>query len=174
MFDNLYQRIRKCKNNDKEELSSLINEFDRVISKYSRKLAYEDAKHDMIIEFIQIINKIPIDDIKFKKDEKYIMSYITTSLKNNFLKLKSKHYKYSELKILDELDLILEGEDDENINDCIVYDYFKALSTKERKVVEEIVFNCKSIKEISEYLHISRQAVNKIKIKAFDKLRKGI
>lgn len=170
MLTNLYERIKGYRNENKEELNYLLDKFDLLINKYAKKLNYEDAKQDMILEFIKIIQKIPIENNEFKYN-KYVIGYITTALKNNYILLSKKRSKYQEFEIFSNLIIELSGENDKNISKCIVDDYLRYLSNKESNIIIELVIKGKTASQLAEEYNISRQAINQTKIRALDKLR---
>ena len=56
----------------------------------------------------------------------------------------------------------------------LLYDMFKNLTKKERQVIEYKFLVGKSDSEIGEMLNISRQAINKTKNRALNKLKEFI
>ena len=53
MFKKCYQSILDVKNGNKEGLLELLKQFKSLLNKYSRKLGYEDAFHDLQLSFIE-------------------------------------------------------------------------------------------------------------------------
>lgn len=59
-------------------------------------------------------------------------------------------------------------------SELLLYDMFKNLTKKERQVIEYKFLVGKSDSEIGEMLNISRQAINKTKNRALNKLKEFI
>ena len=59
-------------------------------------------------------------------------------------------------------------------SELLIYDMFKNLTKKERQVIEYKFLVGKSDSEIGEMLNISRQAINKTKNRALNKLKEFI
>lgn len=90
MNEEIYLLIHQYKNNkDDNSLLTLLDIFRPLIKKYSRKLNYDGAESDLIIYFIELLNKMPLNSSMNKN--KYILSYINISIKNHYIKL-SKYY----------------------------------------------------------------------------------
>ena len=128
-----YELVKKSQLKNKNALMSLIETFDPLLNKYSNKLNYDGAKSDLIIEFIKIINKIPINIIN--KEVPLNLNLIT---------------KYEQTNLNLEDKLILESA-------------LLNLSKYQRKVIVEKFIKDKSEVEITKQLGISRQTINKTK-----------
>jgi len=50
---------RNAKYGDRDAALKMIQQFQPLLQKYSRKLGYEDAYNDLILFFIELISKIP-------------------------------------------------------------------------------------------------------------------
>lgn len=48
----LFNSIQSAQNGDQNEMLYLISRFQSVICKYGRKLAYEDANDDLLVDFV--------------------------------------------------------------------------------------------------------------------------
>jgi len=103
-MDNLYELIIKCKNNDNESFEIICKKFEPLILKYSRLLNYEDAYCELKDRFILCIYKMPIEENSFKNNETTILSYIKTTIKNEYINLNKRYektvknqYSYEEL-----------------------------------------------------------------------------
>lgn len=58
MENNLNKLISEAQRGNKDSYIILINQFNPIIKKYSRKLGYDRADTDLIIWLIKTINKI--------------------------------------------------------------------------------------------------------------------
>ncbi|PWE85254.1 hypothetical protein LG34_17060 [Eubacterium ramulus] len=173
----LYKIVVDAKNGDQDAKMKLINKFMPVIRKCSRKLYSEDAENEMILFILELIPKIPDNLLRPENDGK-IVNYISISVKN--------HYSYCIRKKMQEKDKIpfsdlseeqlhlLENElsTNDEMNKLIQDDLDISLSEKEYKVIVMFYFEQYSIAEIAEEFNVSRQAVNQMRCRAINKLRK--
>ena len=60
----LIDLIRSAQKDDEHAMLQLINRFDKLFQKYGRKLRYEDAKNDLIVDFIELIKTFDFEKIK--------------------------------------------------------------------------------------------------------------
>ncbi|MEA5268942.1 sigma-70 family RNA polymerase sigma factor [Clostridium perfringens] len=167
---NLNERIKKYRENDPNELESLINDFDPLISKYGNKLKDEDGKQDMIVEFIKILNKMPIKNEKFIEN-KYVIAYIQTALKNNYIVLNKKRNKIKEREFYTDLSIEFNSYYDYNLDNCIIKDCLKKLSSIESDIIENIFIKGISVTDLAKEYKISRQTINQTKLRALNKLK---
>ena len=63
----LYNLLVRAQRGDKESCYVILEKFERLTKKYSRKLAYEDAEQDVICYFIELIYTFPLE--KFREDD---------------------------------------------------------------------------------------------------------
>ena len=85
--------IVKAKENDKSSMLALCQKFEPLLKKYCWLLSYEDAYNDLMETFLHTIMKIPIEKKQFYED-KYILSYIKTSIYHEFIRLNKKQEEY--------------------------------------------------------------------------------
>lgn len=71
----LYDLLKRAKNNDKEAAYEIIKDFNPTLKKLSRSLYHEEAETDLIIELLKLIQSI--DMKKFENsNHKQIAKYI--------------------------------------------------------------------------------------------------
>lgn len=170
MKNQLFSLILMSKEGDRESVLKIIEKFNPIINKYTRILNYdEDCKEDLIVELIEIINKIPTEKLK---SDKYIVSYISTSLRNKYIHISQKRNKIS-AKEVGEIEFNLIKDENFNIDDKLILNsMLELLTPMERKVIENKYVNGLRDVEIANLSHISRQAVNQSKKRALNKLKK--
>ncbi|EJO5349323.1 sigma-70 family RNA polymerase sigma factor [Clostridium botulinum] len=168
MKTNLYNYVKAAKLKDKSSMEYLIEKFQPLINKYAYKLIEsEDGKSELTLNFIKLINKIPLYKECFKKD-KYIISYIRISLKRKYIYLYKKQKKL-ELKQSYLEENIKYFLDNSNI---IFYDLIKNLNSKEKYIlVKKYIYNF-NYSEIGKSLKISRQNVYITEKRALNKIFK--
>ena len=163
---NLYDCIVKAKNNDKESMLALCKKFDPLLKKYTKALAYEDAYNDLQEAFLYTIKKIPIELEQFCQD-KYILSYIKSSIRHKFIYLNKKDEEYeNHVCFLSEKTLfktiLVDNSSNYSIRDIMLLtDIEHLLTEKEWKLFVLKILKGYSDSDIAAMLHISRQAVNK-------------
>lgn len=175
MNEEIYLLIHQYKNNkDDNSLLTLLDIFRPLIKKYSRKLNYDGAESDLIIYFIELLNKMPLNSSMNKN--KYILSYINISIKNHYIKL-SKYYhqifdKETELNLEITSDILTNNNPYSNLENKLLLNLaLSILPYNQKKIIIDKFFNEKSDVQISGELNISRQAVNKTKNKALNNMR---
>ncbi len=175
----IYFEIYEAQKGDNSCMLVLIEKFRPLIHKYSRKLSYEDAENDLICFFVEIIKKFPL--YKFKEEnEGGLVSYIIISLKNKYVFL---------LKELRKSNLIINfsnlSEEQLYAIECstAICDSFSdlffimlkdILSENEHNIIKLVYQYGYTSAEIAKKDNISRQAVNQIKIKAINKIKKSL
>lgn len=174
MADRFYEIVKKSQHGDKEAMLSMINTFKPLIKKYSYYLNYDGANSDLIIAFIEIIRKMPINEDVNLKYDKFIVGYISSAIKNRYIYLSKKNYQIclneTELK----LGLVSIGVNIKFEDKIFIGEVLDKLSEIQRRVlVLKFVKNYSDV-DISKILNISRQSVNRAKNRALKNIRKYI
>lgn len=146
----------------------LINQFRPIIMKYSYllRLELDDAISDLTVELIRIINEFPGRQ-EFISDF-YILSYIKKAVRHAYIALSKKQTKNDFINSR-EFAYFEQGYEPENT--LWLEDMFLVLTDCQKKVITlRYIYDYSDI-EIAKSLNISRQAVNQIKNRAFQKLK---
>lgn len=143
-------------------MMKIINKFNPLIKKYSRKLNYDGADTDLIITFIETVYKMPLTN----SNDSCIVNYINKSITNKYIFLSkvNAQIKHSE-KALELYNL----EDKNNIyieDSILIRSSLDKLSNIEKKILIEEYIKDYAETKIAKELKVSRQAVNKTKNKA--------
>lgn len=165
MENDIYNIIIKARNREPGFIEEVIKQFDIQINKYARLLEGEDTKQDMIIYLINVIDKIPISGNNFN-NEKAIFSYISKSLRNQYIYLSKKKDVYSKFEMKIDIELV----DKEINNEIILLDIFEKLTSKEEYIMKLIYIYGFSVSELAKSMKITRQAVNQCKKRALKKI----
>ncbi len=165
MDERLYNLIVLSKNNNCSCLETLLDKFDKLISKYARLLDYEDAKQDLILHFIKTVKSMKLNNSM--NSDPILVSYLHKTLKNEYIRLSKAKAKYSFSEL--NLDIITDSEEME-------FDYFdelfdKYLTNKESNILTLLFKKRYTVTEVSKAMNISRQAVNQCKNRSLLKLR---
>lgn len=165
----LYPLISKYQKGDTTVFDTIYNVFEHLIIYYNRHLSFDDALQELNVFLVELLYQVPLD--KFVPDESIsLKKYIATSIRNKYIALsKQKQMQdslfveycegiaaysapFEDKLILSEVLLLLT----EKQNQVIVYKYFYGYSDS----------------EISAHLHISRQAVNRLKTRGLLELKR--
>ncbi len=165
----IYGDIIQAKLRAGDSLERLILCFKPQIDKYSRLLKGEDTRQELIIYLIKVIDTIPVNKNIIWHD-KSILSYISKSIKNEYIKISKRENSINRNKV--ELDLCNELESEYFEEDFSFIELFKELTEKEIYIIKLIYIYGFSVTEIAQTMEITRQAVNKSKNRALKKLKK--
>ncbi len=172
----LFNLIQKAQVN-MNDILDLITLFDPLIKKYGYLLGYDDAYNDMRLQFIEIIIKIDLENMKSLSDGSLIV-YINKSLRNEYINKSKKQseYKYRNRFISDvsEQEAAVLQRYMSATDSYFELEYksiYSSLTQTEFETVLLIYYYGFTVSEIARCKHISRQAVNQLKNKAIQKLR---
>lgn len=161
---------------EEEACVELLNRFDKLLRKYSRRLKYEDSYEDLRLFFIELIMRLKDSPI-VEKGDGYLVKYISVSLNHHYIFLSKNSGKFPMLFS----DI---SEEQRNHLECIsaqeiehgLSDYFPVkdlLSEREINILDMHYIQGYSISEIANHFQISRQAINQAKIVAVNKIKKA-
>lgn len=170
---NYYEYIEKCKKKDKTALAYMANKFKPLIRKYSYLLNYNDAEQDLWLALIEVLEQMPLEKIAKGNSEPYILGYIKTSIKNKYIYLSKRKYLNSfnqELNddICSHNPKLISSDIESSI---FLQDSLKHLTEQQKKIITlKYVYGYSDI-EISKMLNKTRQSVNKVKLRALQRLQ---
>jgi len=176
----LVDKIRSAQEGNQEAQERLLLKFNPLIIKYSRKLFWEDAYQDLILDFIELIHHLPLDTLRSTEDG-HLVNYIARSIRHAYIK-QLNHY-FNQPKVTTSTDDATEAmklhsmsyEDRrEAVAFCDLLDGCPALTEMERNILTDLYYWGYSSAEIARKQGTSRQNVNQIKHRALKKMRKSI
>jgi len=169
--------IIEFQSGNSDSILRLINKFLPLLKKYSRKLSYEDAYDDLLVDFIEIICDMKIEKMR-NTEEGSIVTYICTSIHSSYIKrlkqllMQKKVVPFAGLSE-SELYYVTGLISTEDFHNDFYFDLLKEYITpSEYTVIKMLYYYGYSISDIANYLKISRQAVNQMKIRSLEKLKK--
>lgn len=169
-MEKLFDLIQDYKANNLDTFVDIVEKFDPLLNKYQRNSCCEDIKYDLILFMSILLDKIPLENELFKQ-EKYIISYIHRSLKNQYILLNKTQSKVCRSEIpLD--DKFMEYSHENFNSDIIFYDMISTLTKLEKKIIMEIYMFDSTESEVARIQNVSRQAIHKTHKNALRKLRK--
>ena len=174
----LWKLVYNSKYGDKRAVEKLYYMFLPLLKKYSQKIGEEDALSELTLNFLQMLRKIPIENDNFKEDDKYILSYINTSVKNSYIQLNSQKERYlnNNIFVLD---------DDEYVGECkkinvefvtislICGEIERLLSRNDYQIVMMKYAEGRTEEDIAKMYGVSKQAINK-RLKKSREIIKGL
>lgn len=174
----LYDQIALAQNGDKSVMLALIEQFNPLITKYSKRLNTEDAFEDMRLVFIELVMGLKLDMLRSHSDG-VIVSYITKTIRTKYI-AKNKRNEMEECTVYwDDLDELFQRKfEPNNPLFSAEEDFVRAISPgvlneKELDIITMVYLYGYSAAEIARRKKITRQAVNQIKLKALRKLNKS-
>lgn len=175
----LIDLIRSAQKDDEHAMLQLINRFDKLFQKYGRKLRYEDAKNDLIVDFIELIKTFDFEKINNTSDGA-IVNFLVKSTYRFYLKHLEIFMNKSNMEVplcdLDSsqvqiLERCLAMQDSLSVSELFPKN---VLTLKEQKILIAIYQEGRSVSDVAAFLHVSRQNINQIKKRAESKIRKKL
>ncbi len=173
----MYDLIYEAQRDDKNAMMELITRFQPLLRKYARKLGYEDAYEDTVLYFIQLVKSINLDRLKSQKDE-VMVSYINVSIRNFYNKKIVKFIESKKEIMLSDLTqeqlyyVEVQSAKQDKTNIFIEFALQNLLNENERQLIQLVYVEGYSTTEVARMWMKSRQAVNQIKLRALNKLKK--
>lgn len=160
----LKNKVKNFKAGNKAEFSGIFAEFERLIHFYTNRVGLEDTFQELTLALIEVL--ADCNPARFASDEA-LRRYIAVCIRNRYI-LFSKHCCFSDrsLEDCDPADCDTEKAETQFLEDAL-----ERLSDKQRLVVVYKYLYGYSDEEISAFLRITRQAVNRLKIRAMEQLR---
>ena len=175
LYANLLEGVQM---RDEQSVTDLLLQFEPAIKNLSSTLHYEEAKTDLIIVFLELVNGIDIQRFR-AANNKQIASYIHKHLKNRALNLLRKHKAtcklYAKLDVELDLDRLVEPNTPDMESRIFISELFKSLAPRQREaLVRKVVYGFFD-NEIAEQLGgITKRAANRLIIRALRNLRKKL
>ena len=176
MLSNLVEKAQK---GDDNAMMELINQFSFLFKKYARKLNYEDAYEDIRLYFIELIKSMNLKKLQCLEDG-VIVSYINVSIKNFYNKkirkilVAQKEIVLSELTEEQEYYVEVQSAKEDERDIFMELGMNNLLNENECKVIYLIYLEGYTTTEIARATHKSKQAVNQLKHRALDKIKRTL
>lgn len=173
--------LQDAKSGDKDAMEQLIQKFSGLLCMYARKLNYEDALNDMILQFIEVVCRMNMDKMSIQS-EGAIIKYICRAVENEYRHILTKYVIPSKeekpMSALEDgqaaaLEAHMQAPEDDSLDfTLLVSDSF--LTDYQRVVLWGIFYYGYSASEIASRTKTSRQAVNQAKKRALEKLKRNL
>ena len=174
--------IKKAQRGEKSAMEELLNRFQPLFLKYGFKFGSEDVVQELKLFFLKMIIQMKLSSLR-NTDDPTLIKYIQRSLSRKQIALSKAQYRLSEreIPILDyhehlssKLEKLLSINDIYFESEKIFALLNEHLTQAEQKVLIHIILKDETVSTTAIQLGISRQAVNRTKLRAFKKLRKAL
>lgn len=161
--------------NEDECFLEVLNELKNKIDYLSYKLNYPEANTDLIISLLKVFRSL--DKSKFHKNID-LLNYLKKCLNNSAIKLYYSQKKYNDIfTYYPEPENLIATDysfNDLEFSDIFFYDLLSCLNHKEKNIIFKKFKLQLSDAEIAKQTAVSRQAINKSKRIALEKLKKNL
>ena len=177
MESSLYSCIQAIQDGDKEQALALLEKFSPLLKKYAFFMQSEDALPDFQCFLLSFAKKSQLIELTIRTDDA-IISYINKAIYHHYIALsKAKRHQLPTVSIeiqtdYDPLQFDTAFSESDTYNTLLLLDLKRALSTEEYPIIYDHYFRQYSIQEIATRDNKSRQAINKSKKIALEKLRR--
>lgn len=156
----------------------LLERFDKLLKKYSRKLSLEDSYEELRLFFFKIVNKMNRQNLCCHSDGQAV-NYIALSIKNYYIALSAKNKREAHTCFSDMTDEQIAFVDslpatNEQLKIKKNFPSIPPLTDKEINVLIMLFELGYSVHETADILNTSRQAVNQTKLRAINKIREAL
>lgn len=166
----LHDEILSIQNKNADELLSILEKFKPLVQKHKRKLNYEESETDLTIALIEILFSLDLNKFASYTDGA-IVTFICNSMCNKSIDLFRKYIVKKKDEIELNFDIIGDSIEESIVDRVFITQLLNKLSDKQKFIIIEKYFKCRSEAEIAKNLKISRQAVNKSKNESLKILR---
>lgn len=80
-YINIYKLVYYAQKKDEDAVMFLLDKFHPLIRKYGRYLNYEDAEDDLKVDFIMLVFKINLKNLRCTTNQ-YLLAYINKAVKS--------------------------------------------------------------------------------------------
>lgn len=174
-----FDLIRRSQTGDGNATLALVQKFNPLLKKYAKELSYEDALNDLTLDFLELLHNINLDRIRIR-EEKGIVAYVSSAVHSYYIKRLSTVIEQQNIRTFSEL-----SEDEQHYVESIsgsdnsfaeseFRSILATLTILESQVITSLYYAGYTVTETAEKQKVSRQAVNKTKIRAIKKLRTSL
>lgn len=160
---NLWNLVKKGQEGDKKSMEELYNMFMPLLKKYAYLTHTEDALSEITLSFIEGIMKMPINKDNFKNSDKYILSYINTTVKHGYIAANSSGEKYQNNNFpTDDFSQLINDIGTEAESEKLWFEEIRKILSEEdfRIIVLKYKYGFTD-KNIAAAFGVTRQAINK-------------
>lgn len=172
-MDNLAKLVEKAKE-EKRNMEVLVERFMPLIRHLAHRLPYDnqDAEQDMKLAFLTLIHRIDLAEMRSLEDP-YLLGYLEKAMRNRCWNLRDRYCRErNREQPLD--DAVILSQDSSPFEERVELELLCGNLTERQKQILVLKYRYGySDAELSEKLHITRQAVNRAKNRGLQELRKS-
>lgn len=173
----LYQFIQEAQAGNQKAMLYLLEKFDPLLRKYSRRLRAEDSYQTMQLKFLELIQQINLNCLRNHLDA-VITRYISTTLHHAYIQLskaneriENHEYRFTDMSEEQRYHLQNSCASIDSYQELLRTDLTNILSKQEFQILLLIYIDGYSAADIARHFHTTRQNINQIKLRALRKLR---
>ncbi len=161
--------IEEYQNHETKNFNLIYNEFYKLLLLYGSRVGDSDSTQELSVFLVELLFEINIS--KFESDESEdIKKYIAVCLRNEYYAMLKR--KHNRLSLYCELNCDIPEPEHDVESNLFVRQCLGMVNESQREILILRYFCDYSDSQIAEKLHISRQAVNKARNKAIEKIIK--
>jgi len=172
----LYALLRRAHHGDQDAVLELTKKFKPLLRKYARKLNYEDAYNDLLLNFIEMIDVMKVDSLRVQSDAG-IIAYLAKAVYSHYVKnLKHLLSEVSTVNFsqLEEWQILAAGGFSSDSTGFIKSDLSEIkqlLTENEYRIIHGIFILGYSESELARAHSSTRQNICQVKKRALKKLK---
>lgn len=163
--------IKDLQNGNHQQFDRIYIVFEKLLIHYSYLTKDDDLLQELQVFLVELLYKISLD--KFNLDTSIdLKKYIAVSIRNKYISYSKTKKAYEKFTVEFCEEIAADKGELENLeNQMLLSEGLSQLTTRQKQIViYKYIYEYSDI-EIAKQLHISRQAVNRLKTRALIALR---
>ncbi len=176
MSTEIYKQILAYQGGDANAALELVEKFRPLIKRYAFFLHREDSFEDLQCFLLSMLKTWDMSRLS-STDDATVIRYIANSVKNEYIALSKNRAKERGTSYLEDATVqqVIEYEQKtstwDQYSQLTLQDLHKVLNEYEFAILYALYFEQRSVAEVAQQKHKTRQAINQTKIKALQKLK---
>ena len=178
-MEKLLYIVEGIQRNEQWAMEELLKRFQPLIRRFATYLNTEDAIQELGLCLLNTAIHMPLSNLRSVEDAVFV-KYFQSSLYRSYIKISKKDGRYQKhIVFFDDtpeyyqpkIEAKLAVTDEYFMNDPLSVKAY--LTEREYLVLCRIILQEEQVSHLAADLHVSRQAINKTKLRALKKLRKA-
>ena len=176
MSAEIHKQILAYQGGDSNAALKLVEKFRPLIKRYAFFLHREDGFEDLQCFLLSMLKTWDMSRLS-STDDATIIRYIANSVKNEYIALSKNRAKERGTSYLEDATVqqVIEYEQKtstwDQYSQLTLQDLHKVLNEYEFAILYALYFEQRSVAEVAQQKHKTRQAINQTKIKALQKIK---
>ena len=176
MSAEIHKQILAYQGGDSNAALKLVEKFRPLIKRYAFFLHREDGFEDLQCFLLSMLKTWDMSRLS-STDDATVIRYIANSVKNEYIALSKNRAKERGTSYLEDATVqqVIEYEQKtstwDQYSQLTLQDLHKVLNEYEFAILYALYFEQRSVAEVAQQKHKTRQAINQTKIKALQKLK---